>query len=119
MTGLLIHLVEELELCSPVHTQWMYLVEQYLETLRGYVRNKTNQKEVYGRRFRGIKGGFAHKIWWNLQPQGVGCGMTKNTHQCLMKCLKVVGIHELCLLNSKTRPIPFCLRVWSINGCLA
>jgi hypothetical protein len=44
MTRLLIHLVEELELCGLVHTQWMYLVEQYLKTLKGYVRNRTKPK---------------------------------------------------------------------------
>jgi hypothetical protein len=26
ITHLLVHLVEELELCEPIHTRWMYLV---------------------------------------------------------------------------------------------
>ncbi len=41
MTHLLVHLVEEMELCSLVHTRWMYLVEHYLKTLKGFVKNKT------------------------------------------------------------------------------
>jgi hypothetical protein len=35
MTHLLVHLVEELELCGPIHTRWMYHVEQYIENLCG------------------------------------------------------------------------------------
>jgi len=40
MTHLLVHLVEELELCSLIPTRWMYHVEHYLKTLKGFVRNK-------------------------------------------------------------------------------
>jgi hypothetical protein len=40
MTHLLIHLVEELELCGPVQTWWMYPIERYLTTLNGYVGNR-------------------------------------------------------------------------------
>jgi hypothetical protein len=37
MTHLLVHLVEELQLCGPVHTCWMYPIERYLKILKGYV----------------------------------------------------------------------------------
>jgi hypothetical protein len=40
MTHLLIHLVEELDLCGLVQTQWMYPIERYLKTLNGYVGNR-------------------------------------------------------------------------------
>jgi len=40
MTHLLVHLVEELELCGLVHTRWMYPTERYLKTLKRFVRNK-------------------------------------------------------------------------------
>lgn len=40
MTHLMIHVVEEVDLCGPVHTRWMYPVERYLKVLKGYVRNK-------------------------------------------------------------------------------
>lgn len=33
------HIVEELFLCGPVHTRWMYPYERYFKTLKGYVRN--------------------------------------------------------------------------------
>jgi hypothetical protein len=39
MTHLIIHLVEELDLCGPVHTRWMYPIERYMKALKGYVRN--------------------------------------------------------------------------------
>jgi hypothetical protein len=39
MTHLPYHLVEELNLCGPVSTRWMYPVERYMKTLKGYVRN--------------------------------------------------------------------------------
>ena len=33
------HLVEDLFLCGPVHTMWMYPYEHYFKTLKEYVRN--------------------------------------------------------------------------------
>jgi hypothetical protein len=33
------HLVQELDLCGPVSTRWMYPIERYMKTLKGYVRN--------------------------------------------------------------------------------
>jgi hypothetical protein len=39
MTHLPYHLVEELELCGPVATRWMYHVERYMKTLKDYVQN--------------------------------------------------------------------------------
>ena len=39
MTHLVYHLVEELDLCGPVSTRWMYPVERYMKTLKQYVRN--------------------------------------------------------------------------------
>jgi hypothetical protein len=38
-THLPYHLVQELDLCGPVSTRWMYPVERYMKTLKGYVRN--------------------------------------------------------------------------------
>ena len=42
MEHLLIHLVDELELCGPVGGRWMYPCERYLGTLKSYVRNKAH-----------------------------------------------------------------------------
>jgi hypothetical protein len=39
MTHLVVRLVKELELCGLVHTRWMYPMERYIKTLKGYVRN--------------------------------------------------------------------------------
>jgi len=33
------HLVEELFLCGPMHTRWMYPYKRYFKTLKGYVQN--------------------------------------------------------------------------------
>jgi hypothetical protein len=37
MTHLLIHLVQELFICEPIHCRWMYLMERYMKTLKDYV----------------------------------------------------------------------------------
>ena len=39
MSHLPVHLVEELFLCGPVHTRWMYPYERYFKNLKGHVRN--------------------------------------------------------------------------------
>jgi len=38
MSHLMIHLVEELYVCGPVHCRWMYPIERYMKTLKEYVR---------------------------------------------------------------------------------
>jgi hypothetical protein len=38
MSHLMIHLVEELYICGPVHCRWMYPLERYMKTLKDYVR---------------------------------------------------------------------------------
>jgi hypothetical protein len=38
MSHLMIHLVEELYICSPIQCRWMYPIERYLKTLKDYVR---------------------------------------------------------------------------------
>jgi hypothetical protein len=44
MTHLPYHLVQELDLCGPVSTRWMYPVERYMKTLKEYVRNMAQPK---------------------------------------------------------------------------
>jgi hypothetical protein len=39
-THLVVHLVDELDLCGPVHARWCYGVERYLYVLKKYVRNR-------------------------------------------------------------------------------
>jgi hypothetical protein len=41
MTHLPIHLVEELDICGPVHSRWCYSVESYLGILTKYVHDKS------------------------------------------------------------------------------
>jgi len=42
MSHLPIHLIYELDICGPVHTRWMYPIEWYLKTLKGYVRQRAH-----------------------------------------------------------------------------
>jgi hypothetical protein len=39
MIHLSYHIVEELDMCGPVTTRWMYPVERYMKTLKNYVQN--------------------------------------------------------------------------------
>lgn len=41
MTHLVIHLVDELEICGPVHARWCYSIERYLGVLTKFVRDKS------------------------------------------------------------------------------
>ena len=41
MTHLVIHLVDELEICRPVHSRWCYSIERYLGVLTKFVRDKS------------------------------------------------------------------------------
>lgn len=41
MMHLPIHLVEEMFICGPVHTRWMYPFERYMKGLKGFVKNKS------------------------------------------------------------------------------
>ena len=42
MSHLPIHLVQQLDICGPVYTRWMYPMERYMKTLKGYVRLRSN-----------------------------------------------------------------------------
>lgn len=37
MTHLLLHVVDELDVCGLIHNRWMYLVERMMKVLKGYV----------------------------------------------------------------------------------
>jgi hypothetical protein len=40
MTHLVVHIVEELDMCGPVHTRWMWPMVRYMKALKGYIRNQ-------------------------------------------------------------------------------
>ncbi len=40
MTHLTLHVVEELDVCGPVHARWTYPIEQALKMFKTYVRNR-------------------------------------------------------------------------------
>jgi hypothetical protein len=39
MTHLLLHVVEEQDVCEPIHNYWMYPMERMMKVLKGYVHN--------------------------------------------------------------------------------
>jgi len=41
---LIFHLVDELDMCGPIHTRWMYCVECLNKVLKGYVSNMVQPK---------------------------------------------------------------------------
>jgi hypothetical protein len=44
MTHLLVHIVDELEICGPLPSRWGYPMERYLVVLKNYVWNKAKPK---------------------------------------------------------------------------
>ena len=44
MAHLVVHLVDKLEICGPVHAHWCYSVERYLQFLTRYVRDKSKPR---------------------------------------------------------------------------
>ena len=44
MMHLPIYLVEEMFICGPLHTRWMYPFERYIRDLKGFVTNKAKLK---------------------------------------------------------------------------
>jgi hypothetical protein len=44
MTHLVVHLVEELDICGPIHSWWCYFVEHYMGVLARYVHKKARLK---------------------------------------------------------------------------
>ena len=51
MTYLLVYLVEELVICGFVHVCWMYPMERYLKTVKGYVRNHARPEASMAERY--------------------------------------------------------------------
>ena len=57
----LIHQVEDIELCEPVHSRSMWMVERNLKFLKGLVRQ---QARLEGSMVGGIYGIPKHDIYW-------------------------------------------------------
>lgn len=45
MVHLAVHLVEELFICGPVQTKWMYPFERYYKRLKAFVQKLSRPKE--------------------------------------------------------------------------
>ena len=41
---LLVHLVDEVEIAGTVHAQWMFFLERFMKTLKGFVRQRAQPK---------------------------------------------------------------------------
>lgn len=113
MQHLLIHLVDELEMCGPVGGRWMYPCERYLGTLKSYVRNKTHPEASMANGYAAAEAlGFcteylnlqAHTkrhVWETAEEQGMSGSVVagqgrvlKMTAQGVEKAHKYVILHH-------------------------
>jgi hypothetical protein len=92
MTHLVVHLVEELDLCGPLHTRWMYPMERYMKALKGYVRNVVQSKGnmVTGYAIEKVLG-FCTEYIQGFQFMKRKMWDDKEELPCMMKYLKVMG----------------------------
>jgi hypothetical protein len=83
MSHLTLHIVEELDICGPVHTRWMYPIERAMKVFKGYVRNRSRPEASmaegyildetigfvteYLQDFRHVR----HRIWDADEEEGV------------------------------------------------
>jgi hypothetical protein len=44
MSHLTLHIVEEWDICGPVHTRWMYPIKHIMKVFKGYVCNRSRPK---------------------------------------------------------------------------
>ena len=51
MSHLPIHLVQQLDICGPVHSRWMYPMERYLKRLKGYVGQRAQPEGSMAREY--------------------------------------------------------------------
>ncbi len=97
MMHLLVHLVEELQICNLVHTRWTYPIEHYLKTMKGYVCNKVRPERsmVEGYAFEKSLGFYIeylqdfttarHSVWDEKEDQITFDEVFQgNSHPCFM-----------------------------------
>ena len=41
---MVVHLIDEIALCGVVHSRWMFFLERFLKTLKGFVRQRARPK---------------------------------------------------------------------------
>ena len=41
---LVVHLIDEIAICGVVHSRWMFFIEHFLKTLKGFVRQRARPK---------------------------------------------------------------------------
>jgi len=80
-THLLIHLVDDLEICGLVGARWCYPIERYLVVLKHYVRNRAKPEGCMAMGYMYDEAlGFCTKYFsYYMNTQEGGCGtQTKN-----------------------------------------
>jgi hypothetical protein len=82
MFHLIIHLVQELYISSPMHCKWMYPIERYIKTLKDFVRIYANLKASMAKRYMITEALNTCSIFWILDDK---FGMTKMSPICMMK----------------------------------
>jgi hypothetical protein len=85
MTHLIIHVVDELQICGPISTRWCYSIERYLLVLKRYVHNKAKLEGCMASRYMYDEAfGFCTKYFawyphtrhrmWDANKEEVDCG---------------------------------------------
>ena len=86
MTHLVVHLVEELFLCRPVHCHWMYPMEQYMKTLKDYVYTKARVEGSMAQRYAMDDTlGFCIEYITCFTPTTRRVGILEKISPCMMK----------------------------------
>jgi len=83
MTNLTLHVVEELDVCGPVHVRWMYPIEQALKMFKTYVRSRARPEASMAEgyfydktirfvtKYMQIFSDVQHQIWDADEKEGV------------------------------------------------
>jgi len=89
MTHITLHVVEELDVCGPVHAMWMYPIERTLKMFKTYVRNRARPEasmvegHLYDKTIRFVIeymqdfSDVRHRIWDADKEEGVCSEVSK------------------------------------------
>jgi hypothetical protein len=113
MTHLIMHLVDELEICGPIGDKWCYPMEKYLSVLKRYVRNKARLEACMAFGFMYDEAlGFCtkyfalyphtHRHMWDANEKEVDISEVLERHVQFkrLNAMELEAIHEHVITNS-------------------
>ncbi len=113
MTHLSIHLVKELELCGLVQTWWMYPIERYLKTLKGYVGNITKLEGSMAKKYK-VEKVVGLCIEYLVDFIATRCRVWDDNEDPSMfdEVLKSGGHPRIMIIDLGTWPFLYCFKMW-------